>query len=543
MAEQTSRQSLSIAACVSELAPTEQPPQSSTNVPEHFLWKNRLQEYAQRSGLPIPIYQTINEGAQRPPMFRSTVFVDGTYITSPNTFSNRKAAEQDVASVALASLTQKIKEEGYPIIRESLFPFPIIQDTVFCKSILNEYATKMNLEKPTYTTRSTIQPKGLLPVFISSLVFNGVNYTGEVGRSKKEAEQLAARAVILSIFGNSESGTAILEIIKSKFRLYAALDKLKASQSSQDSIPLALNTGNFVFPFRNEKEVESTGNGNAPLVVNTGIPFGNGKEVGITWGPNNGTSISSTLISEACGSQLRNIPALQKPFQDSNTPLAPNTGIDFVFPFRNEKEVESIGNGNAPLVVKTGVPFGNGKEVGITQGTNNGTSTVISEAYASQLTNIPAMQKPFQDSSTPLAPSTGTDFVFPFRNEKEVESTGNGNALLMGNTGIPFGNGKEVGITQGVNNVTSNVISEAFAKLSNILAMQKPLHQCKKPKWEPSPVAFTPTAFVPPAMEQPLGVGPSSAKKRNRKNRKKRKKLQVACSCVAQQVAQNPVSG
>lgn len=90
----------------------------SLDVPEHFLWKNRLQEYAQRSGLPIPIYQTINEGAQRPPMFRSTVFVDGTYITSPNTFSNRKAAEQDVASIALASLTQKIKEEGYPIIRE-----------------------------------------------------------------------------------------------------------------------------------------------------------------------------------------------------------------------------------------------------------------------------------------------------------------------------------------------------------------------------------------------------------------------------------------
>lgn len=85
---------------------------------------------------------------------------------------------------------------------QSLFPFPIVQDTVFCKSILNEYATKMNLEKPTYTTRSTIQPKGLLPVFISSLVFNGVNYTGEVGRNKKEAEQLAARAVILSIFGN-----------------------------------------------------------------------------------------------------------------------------------------------------------------------------------------------------------------------------------------------------------------------------------------------------------------------------------------------------
>ena len=56
----------------------------------------------------------------------------------------------------------------------------------------------MSLEKPTY---KTIQPEGLLPVFVSSLVFNGVTYTGEPGRNKKEAEQLAARAVILSISG------------------------------------------------------------------------------------------------------------------------------------------------------------------------------------------------------------------------------------------------------------------------------------------------------------------------------------------------------
>ena len=58
----------------------------------------------------------------------------------------------------------------------------------------------MNLEKPTYTT---VQPEGLLPVFVSSLVFSGVTYTGDAGRNKKEAEQLAARAVILSILGNN----------------------------------------------------------------------------------------------------------------------------------------------------------------------------------------------------------------------------------------------------------------------------------------------------------------------------------------------------
>ena len=56
----------------------------------------------------------------------------------------------------------------------------------------------MNMQKPIY---NTIQTEGLPPVFISSLVFNGVCYNGEPGRNKKEAEQLAARAVILSHLG------------------------------------------------------------------------------------------------------------------------------------------------------------------------------------------------------------------------------------------------------------------------------------------------------------------------------------------------------
>lgn len=69
---------------------------------------------------------------------------------------------------------------------------------MFCKSILNEFATKMNMELPTY---NTTKPEGLLPVFKSSLVFNGASYTGSVGKNKKEAEQLAARAAILSLLG------------------------------------------------------------------------------------------------------------------------------------------------------------------------------------------------------------------------------------------------------------------------------------------------------------------------------------------------------
>lgn len=69
---------------------------------------------------------------------------------------------------------------------------------MFCKSILNEFAVKMNMEKPTY---NTIRHEGQLPIFVSSLSFNGELYTGDPSKNKKEAEQLAARVVILSLLG------------------------------------------------------------------------------------------------------------------------------------------------------------------------------------------------------------------------------------------------------------------------------------------------------------------------------------------------------
>uniref|UniRef100_A0A7N2MX72 DRBM domain-containing protein n=1 Tax=Quercus lobata TaxID=97700 RepID=A0A7N2MX72_QUELO len=204
-------------------------PSSSSRLPEQLMYKNRLQEYAQRSAIQLPMYKTVNEGSQHAPKFRSTVVVDGQIYTSPNTFLQRKIAEQDVSKLALEHISKKIKDERYPLT-------PLIcENTVFCKSILNEFAVKMTLQKPVY---NTVQTEGLPPVFISSLIFNGVCYNGEPGRNKKEAEQLAARAVILSHLGQSGSGIILSEIIKSKGKLYAALHKVKdRSHANISAVP------------------------------------------------------------------------------------------------------------------------------------------------------------------------------------------------------------------------------------------------------------------------------------------------------------------
>ncbi|XVE78235.1 hypothetical protein DITRI_Ditri13aG0128200 [Diplodiscus trichospermus] len=188
------------------------------NPAESLMYKNRLQEFTQRSSIPLPVYQTSNEGPSHAPKFRSKVIVDGSCYVSGETRAYRKEAEEDVARHALECIAKKIKDNGFPVI---------LEDTLFCRSILNEFAVKMNMKMPNYN--DTIQVEGLLPIFVSSVVFNGVTYSGETGRSKKEAEQLAARAAIVSLLGDIRYGTFLSEIIKSKAKLYVAMNKVKDS--------------------------------------------------------------------------------------------------------------------------------------------------------------------------------------------------------------------------------------------------------------------------------------------------------------------------
>ncbi|EXB96956.1 Double-stranded RNA-binding protein 4 [Morus notabilis] len=152
-------------------------------------------------------------------IFRATVLVNGAKYTSQKTFSTRKAVEQDVAELALNYISQKKPDDGFP--RGFPDALPLIH--------------KMNMEMPTY---NTIKPEGLLSVFNSSLVLNGVSYTGGAGKNKKEAAQLAACTVILSLLGDSKMGRVLNDIIKSKVKLYDALHKV----SNLSTVPSMANT-------------------------------------------------------------------------------------------------------------------------------------------------------------------------------------------------------------------------------------------------------------------------------------------------------------
>lgn len=80
--------------------------------------KTRLQEYTQRACVQLPLYQTLNEGPQHAPQFKSQVLVDGIWYTSPNAFSSRKIAEHDAAKHAFIGFREKLKAEGRSLILE-----------------------------------------------------------------------------------------------------------------------------------------------------------------------------------------------------------------------------------------------------------------------------------------------------------------------------------------------------------------------------------------------------------------------------------------
>ena len=75
------------------------------------MYKILLLVYTQSSTILQPIYRTISEGPSNALRFRSTVEVDGATYISPNTFLRKKAAEQDVAKVALEHISKRIKDE------------------------------------------------------------------------------------------------------------------------------------------------------------------------------------------------------------------------------------------------------------------------------------------------------------------------------------------------------------------------------------------------------------------------------------------------
>jgi hypothetical protein len=71
------------------------------------MYKNQLQELAQRSCFNLPAYTCLRKGPDHAPRFKASVNFNGEVFESPGFFTTLRQAEHAAAEVALAALARR----------------------------------------------------------------------------------------------------------------------------------------------------------------------------------------------------------------------------------------------------------------------------------------------------------------------------------------------------------------------------------------------------------------------------------------------------
>lgn len=153
------------------------------------MYKNQLQELAQRSCFNLPAYTCIREGPDHAPRFKAAVNFNGETFESPSYCSTLRQAEHSAAEVALNALAGRGPSNSLAA--------RILDETGVYKNLLQEVSQRVGASLPAYSTFRT--GLGHLPVFTCTVELAGVIFTGEPAKNKKQAEKNAAMAAWLSL--------------------------------------------------------------------------------------------------------------------------------------------------------------------------------------------------------------------------------------------------------------------------------------------------------------------------------------------------------
>ncbi|XP_044465809.1 double-stranded RNA-binding protein 5-like isoform X2 [Mangifera indica] len=148
------------------------------------MFKNQLQELAQRSCFNLPSYACIREGPDHAPRFKASVNFNGEIFESPSYCTTVRQAEHAAAEVALNVLST-----GGP---SRSLTARVLDETGIYKNLLQETAHRAGLNLPVYTTVRS--GPGHVPIFTCSVELAGMSFTGEPAKTKKQAEKNAAIA-------------------------------------------------------------------------------------------------------------------------------------------------------------------------------------------------------------------------------------------------------------------------------------------------------------------------------------------------------------
>ncbi|KAL8538597.1 hypothetical protein ACS0TY_000568 [Phlomoides rotata] len=153
------------------------------------MYKNQLQELAQRSCFNLPAYTCIREGPDHAPRFKAAVNFNGESFESPSYCSTLRQAEHSAAEVALNALAGRGPSNSLAA--------RILDETGVYKNLLQEVSQRVGASLPAYTTFRT--GLGHLPVFTCTVELAGVIFTGDPAKNKKQAEKNAAMSAWLSL--------------------------------------------------------------------------------------------------------------------------------------------------------------------------------------------------------------------------------------------------------------------------------------------------------------------------------------------------------
>lgn len=153
------------------------------------MYKNQLQELAQRSCFSLPSYVCTREGPDHAPRFKATVTFNGETFDGPSNCTTLRQAEHAAAEVALARLSLRGPS--------SSFTARVLDETGVYKNLLQETAHRAGLKLPVYTTVRS--GPGHSPVFSSTVELAGMSFAGDPAKTKKHAEKNAAMAAWSSL--------------------------------------------------------------------------------------------------------------------------------------------------------------------------------------------------------------------------------------------------------------------------------------------------------------------------------------------------------
>ncbi|XP_029121544.2 double-stranded RNA-binding protein 3 isoform X2 [Elaeis guineensis] len=148
------------------------------------MYKNQLQELAQRSCFNLPSYACTREGPDHAPRFKASVNFNGEIFEGPSNCTTLRQAEHAAAEVALTNLSTRGPSRSLAA--------RVLDETGVYKNLLQETAHRAGLKLPVYTTVRS--GPGHLPVFTCSVELAAMSFTGEPAKTKKQAEKNAAMA-------------------------------------------------------------------------------------------------------------------------------------------------------------------------------------------------------------------------------------------------------------------------------------------------------------------------------------------------------------